>query len=410
MKITSVWRNFVLFCLTFLFSAFGFEFMFFVMTVHIYDLSKSVLNVSIFTVVNYIPKLFSPFLGTITDRFKKENTFSVVTILISVLIFLLGSTSNITVIYFIWFLISVLLTLMINIRSTLMADVLSNEKYSLGNTITLVVSNSARLLAPLIGGFITIILNTRALLTFTALIYLLTSLFSKFIKLNRNVRDNDSDRKTSGAIKEVINYIINNRVLLFLAILGCSWSLFLGFRVSIYVGYIENSLSSSKTYYGIFLTVIGLGSILGSILGAFLSKFFKHISIMTFGLSLHYITFSLLGIINNIFLAIAIVFISHIGLYTAVVGLHTLRDKGTSSILRGRVYGLVTALLTPSSIISVLVGGVLSNIFGIRTILICAGILGIVSLYVLIILIQPYKVSKSENINEMIFYKIDRYS
>lgn len=392
MKIVSVWRNFIFFCLTFLFSAFGFEFIFFVMTVHIYELSQSVLNVSIFTVVNYIPKLFSPYLGTITDRFNKENIFSIVTMLIVALILVLSSTSSMTVIYCVWFLISVLSTFIVNIRATLMADVISNEKYSLGNTITLILSNSAKLLAPLIGGLIAAILNIKILLVFTAIIYIFTALFSKFIKLSNNVNNQIKDTTTPFAtIKESLTYISQNPIILFLAILGCLWSLFLGFRVSIYVGYIEDTLSSTKSYYGIFLTIISLCSIIGSILGTYLSKFLKHQNIMFIGLSVHLITFSLLGMINNIIIAIIIAGISHIGLYSAVVGLHTLRDKCTSSLIRGRIYGLVTALLTPASIMSTLVGGILSNVFGIRALFSGAGILGLISLYLLTIIMKPYK-------------------
>lgn len=394
MKITSKLINLILFCLTFLFSAFGFEFMFFVMTVHIYDLNKNVLNVSIFIVLNYIPKLFSPYLGIVTDKFNKEKIFCVVTSLIAFLVLILSFTSNMTVIYIIWFFISVLLALMINIRATLMADVLSNESYSLGNTLTLVLSNSARLLAPLIGGFITIILSIKILLIFTAIVYFLTALFSQFIKLGNNINNNTAERKTSlGAIKEVLQYIWENPILLFLATLGCLWSLFLGFRTSIFVVYVQSTLSSAKEYYGIFLTIIGLGSILGSILGNFLSKFLKHQNIMLLGLNIHLVTFSLLGIVNNIIIAILIVGISHVGLYSAVVGLHTLRDGGTSHLIRGRVYGLVTALLTPASILSTLIGGIIANAFGIRTLFIGAGLAGLISLFLLTIIMKPSKVT-----------------
>ena len=392
MKISAVWRNFVFFCLTFLFSAFGYEFMFFVMTVHIYDLSQSVLNVSIFMVLSYIPKLFSPYLGAITDKFNKKNVFSIVTPLISLLVLILSFTSNIIVIYFIWFLISILLTLVVNIRSTLMSDVISNEKYSLGNTTTLVLANTARLIAPLIGGSIVVILNIQILLIFTAIIYIFTALFSCFIKLDGNVnskaKNTDTASSSHSTIKEIVNYILKNPSLLFLTILGCLWSLFLGFRISAYVGYVEGSLSSTKTYYGIFLTIIGLSSIVGSILGRFLSKFPSHKYSMVIGLSVHLISFALLGVVNNIVVAIIVVGISHLGLYAALVGLHTLRDKSTSSAIRGRVYGLVTALLTPSTILSTLLAGVLSDVVGVRILFLGGGILGLISLFLLILLLN----------------------
>lgn len=222
MKVVHAWRNYIFFCITFLFSTFGYEFMFFVMTVHIYDLTQSVINVSIFTVINYLPKLFSPYLGLITDRFNKENIFSVVSVLIGLLVFILSFVPNILVIYVVWFFISVLLTLIVNTRSTLMADVISKERYSLGNTVTLVLSNSSRIIAPLIGGVIIILLDIKALLIFTAVIYLLTAIFSRFLELGNQSKTKGNIVVTkNGTIRETLNYISENRLILFLAILGC---------------------------------------------------------------------------------------------------------------------------------------------------------------------------------------------
>jgi len=41
MTTTQAWKNLLLFCATFLLTSLGSRFLFFVMTVHIYDLSRS---------------------------------------------------------------------------------------------------------------------------------------------------------------------------------------------------------------------------------------------------------------------------------------------------------------------------------------------------------------------------------
>ncbi len=65
MKIHQGNRNVVIFGLAFLLSAFGYEFMVFVMTVHIYDLTGSAMNVGLFTALTFLPRLFSPYYGSI---------------------------------------------------------------------------------------------------------------------------------------------------------------------------------------------------------------------------------------------------------------------------------------------------------------------------------------------------------
>ena len=78
-------NNQLLFFSAFLLSAFGYEFIYFIMTVHIYDLSKNALDVGIFTALSFIPKLFSSFMGGISDRLGKEKCFAVSAITIGIL-------------------------------------------------------------------------------------------------------------------------------------------------------------------------------------------------------------------------------------------------------------------------------------------------------------------------------------
>lgn len=59
---------------------FGYEFMVFVMTVHIYDLTGSAMNVGLFTALTFLPRLFSPYYGSIADRYPRGRIFSVAAI------------------------------------------------------------------------------------------------------------------------------------------------------------------------------------------------------------------------------------------------------------------------------------------------------------------------------------------
>ena len=60
-------RNVVIFALAYLLSAFGYEFMVFVMTVHIYVLTGSAMNVGLFTALTSLPRLFFPYYGSLAD-------------------------------------------------------------------------------------------------------------------------------------------------------------------------------------------------------------------------------------------------------------------------------------------------------------------------------------------------------
>ncbi len=83
-------RNAVLFGLAYLLSAFGYEFMVFVMTVHIYDLTGSAMNVGLFTALTFLPRLFSPYYGSLSDRYPRGRIFSVASIGIALGVFLVA--------------------------------------------------------------------------------------------------------------------------------------------------------------------------------------------------------------------------------------------------------------------------------------------------------------------------------
>ena len=53
-------KDFVAFCLAFLLSAFGYEFLFFIMTIRVYGLTNKAMQVGIFAALTFFPKIFSP--------------------------------------------------------------------------------------------------------------------------------------------------------------------------------------------------------------------------------------------------------------------------------------------------------------------------------------------------------------
>ncbi|MDF2874931.1 MAG: major facilitator superfamily 1 [Sporomusa sp.] len=184
-------------------------------------------------------------------------------------------------------------------------------------------------------------------------------------------------------LKEALQYTRGNPDVRFLLSVGILWRLFIGLQVSLFVIYIKSYLSGSDTDYGLFMTTIGLGSILGSLAGPWVVKRVPYSSVIFWGMSLHYASFIILGLLHDFYAALIVIFFSYIVFYATLVGLHSLRDKATRVEMRGRVYGSVTAILTPPAIISMLAGGYLTSLFGVGNVLLGAGILALTSFYLL---------------------------
>lgn len=372
-------QNVVTFSLTYLLSTFGYEFIFFIMTVHVYDLTQNALNVSIFTVLTFIPKFFAPFYGAIADRYQRQWVLGGTALVTAGLMFCLSLTRAVELIYLLWFLISVALTLIANVRGSLFAEVLPTQNYQTGNSIMLILSNSARLLAPLLGGAATLLVQREFLFYGVALIYITAAVLSMFIKPISRLEP-AARASTPGDWSAGFQYIKNNKAIKYLVAVGFLWRLFLGLQVSLWIIYIKSFLNGNDAQYGYFMTLIGLGSVLGSLLGAWASKKFRLKRMIILGLSLHYATFAALGLINQFAAACLVVFISFMVFYATLVSMHTLRDRATQSAIRGRVYGAVTALITPPAIVSMLVGGYLVEMVGVNWIFLLSGGLAVASL------------------------------
>ena len=180
--------------------------------------------------------------------------------------------------------------------------------------------------------------------------------------------------------KAGLRYMLQNPNVRFLLMIGVLWRLFIGLQISLFVVYIKEYLGGTDAEYGLFMTAIGLGSILGSLAGPRVVRQFRTSTMVFWGLLLHYACFTLLGLLRDFQPALGVAFLGYVIFYATLVGLHSLRDRSTRIDMRGRVYGSVTAVLTPPAILSMLGGGYLADAWGVENVLVGAGLLAIGSL------------------------------
>ncbi len=370
------------FLVAYLLSAFGYEFIFFGMTIYVYEVSQNAFNVGVFAALTFLPRLFASFYGIIADQYSRQRVFAWVTAITGCLVVLMVLHASIAWIYLVWLLISVFLTFIFNVRTALMTEIMTQDNYLRGNSLVLILLNSAKVCAPALAGAVSAAFGITSLFFFTSIIYFLAALFCTRIRLAA-ASTATSERNVMVDLTAALQYMRKNPDVKFLLSVGALWRLFIGLQISLFVIYIKSYLSGSDTDYGMFMTTIGIGSILGSLLGPWLVKRLHNPSVIFWGLSLHYASFILLGLLQNFHAALLVVFLSYIVFYATLVLLHSQRDKATQVDMRGRVYGSVTSIMTPPAILSMLGGGYLANLFGVEKVLIGAGVSALVTFYLL---------------------------
>lgn len=369
--------NSLFFSITYLLSAFGYEFLFFLMTVHVYNITKKAVSVGIFAAVTFFPKIFSPLYGVVVDRFDRRGILAVNAGIIGVLAIILQYTHQIVWIYILWFFISIFIMLVMNVRSVLMTMVFLEERRVMGNSLVLSILNLAKLLAPVIAALMIKYWGNSPMFGLTFVIYILCMVFSMLIRTPPKERTEFAHGKDIiFSVKQGIEHIRSNANIRHLAITGGIWRLFLGMQASLFIIYITKYLKMDELSYGTFMAAVSLGSLLGSFAGPLLLKRVKQHILVLFGLVIHYLSFCVLGFLHSFPLALGIVFLSFMIFYATVVGLHSQRDQSTRPDFRGRVYGSITSVMTPPAIISMLAGGALADKFGVETVFIDAGLGG----------------------------------
>jgi len=364
-------------------SAFGYEFIFFVMTVHVYNLTSSALNVGIFSTVSFIPRLFSPLYGAIGDRYDRAKVFTAASAIVALLIVAIAFVESVAWIYSVWFVISIFAMMIMNVRTLIMTEIMTRNSNLQGNSTVLMILSIARIIAPFAGGLIAAIWTPRALLFLTSAIYFLATIIMTKVSLER--KGNAGIRSVQGIFHDIsagITCIVNDHSLRYLAIIAIFWRLFLGLQISLFVVYVKSYFSLGSSAYGLFLTCAGLGSIAGSMIGPLIVKKVEPEKLIMWGMGAHYLTFAALGMIGNFSVALVTVLVSYVTFYSTLVGIHSIRDSVTRSEIRGRVYGSITAILTPAGIASMLLGGYLAGLFGVEKVMLAAGLLAFASLLV----------------------------
>lgn len=374
--------NPVVFFCAFILSAFGFEFIMFIMTVHIYKLTGSPLDVGIFTTLAFLPRIFSQYYGALIDKYSRKFFLAFSNIAISFLLVVLSFTQHIYILYTIWFFISLFSIVVLTARSAALTDVIKKDNYVQGNAIALTMLNTAKLVAPLVGGVIAGATDIAAILYFTSAVYIITFFLVLLLKLPlTSVADEKRVAAINEHIVEGLRYMFGEPTLRFLLSAVFSWRLLFGLQASLFVVYVQAHLNLGTEQYGVFMTCIGVGSLLGGFLGSKIALKFDEYKLALSGLSVHFLSFSLLGIIHSYYLAMAIQIISYASLYMSVVGIHAIRDTATKPEMRGRVMGSLTAIVAPPAIISMLGGGYLAEQYGVHNVFIGVGIIGFLILH-----------------------------
>ncbi len=361
----------------FFLSAFGYEVLFFCMTLRVYDISRKALDVGVFTAITLLPKLVSPACGALVDRLGAKRTLVGSVLLTALLSMGLPLVDGLGPLYTLWFLLSILFMIQGNARTVLMTQVTaSGSGYIGGNALAFSLLNAARLAAPLCAGLLSRSLGTGGLTLMAAAGYSASAASAACLAAGRRSPGREEGR-FAATLMEGFSRIRLSRELRLLVGLSSIRNFFLGFLPSLLVVLITGRLGRTGADYGVALTAAALGSLGGSLAGPMITRLLRQRLVFGLGLGLHFLSVALLGLVTSYAAAVALLAAGSFALYVAAIVVHAKRDAVTELAVRGRVYGSNTTLQAIPSLLSMLLAGALADRFGVAPVFLASGLMAL---------------------------------
>ncbi len=388
--------NVISFTTAHLLSAFGYEFLTFVMTVHVYDLTRQAVDVGIFMALSFVPRLLSPFYGSLTDRYPRRLLFFAACLTTAAAVAMLARQTTLAGLYVGWFAVSILAMIILNLRTAIMTQVMPEGNFLRGNAVMLVSLNLARLAAPTVGGIVATWWSAAGVLSLAAAVYAAAAVAGLATRLPHREADRTALSGVLAHLREGLTLIWTKADLALLGRIAFVWRLCLGFQGALLVVYVAQCLGKGPLEFGVLTTALAVGSVLGSAVGPTLTRLVAPRTVLVAGLGLHVVLIAALGLISDYAVALADGVAANVALYAAAVAVHSVRDTATPTNFRGRVYGSITAITAPPALVSMLLGGWLADVVGVRAVFIGGGVLALAGSLVVIALSPAFRRSACE--------------
>lgn len=369
--------NVALFAAAYFLSAFGYEFLTFMLTVRVYDLTGRAANIGILMAVSFLPRLASPFYGALADGFPRNRLFCAACLAIAVAVPFVAWQNTLAGVYAGWFAVSVLAMIVMNLRTSILTQVLPERNFRHANGAVLAVLNVTRLAAPVVGGIAATQGPFSVVLILSDGVYVCAAAAALSIRLPYVRNAPFAFRDVFSLLREGTVLIRRNAELATLMTVAVVWRLGFGFQNGLLVVYVVKALGRGSLEFGVLTAAMAAGSILGGLAGPLVCARFSAVSIMKTGMIVYFVLTGGLGLISSYPAALADVIAANFALYVVAVAVHSARDRLIPAECRGRVIGSNTLISAVPALVSMLLGGWLADVFGVRAVFAAGGFLAV---------------------------------
>ena len=339
------------------------------------QLTNSPFKLGLLSAIQYLPALvLSLYAGVIVDKFSKRKILLFTQSAFAVLAFILGLLVSLKVVKYYQILIIAFITGLINTidmpaRQAFYIELVPKENLMNAITLNSSVANLARIVGPMISGFLigAVGYQWSFYLNAMSFIAVIVGIFFIVERTQKSSRFSLKDLETVNEdIKSGIAYIKGIPIMIIAIVLFTIVNVFgLNFNVLIPV-LAKDVYNLGATGYGLLMGILGIGALAASLLLAAISyKGVKHSYLFLSALTLG-ITLFLTGLIKSYNFVVSITMISGFSMVVCMNTTNTLLQTSSSDEYRGRVMSIYSLIFLGFTLFGSLITGTLSDIVSVR--------------------------------------------
>lgn len=345
--------------------------------VKVFDMSGSTMMVGQIMMLSILPQILIGFLiGPWIDRFNKVKTLIVIDVARALVVILIPLANSIEILALLVFALSGLTTIFNPTITSLIPNVVNGEvELTEANALSSTTQSIVSLVGPAIGGFIILYLGINLSFYLDCFSYIFSVLCICLLKVKVEQYRIDENK---GIIDEWLlglKYISTNKLVRDL-IIAFVLFIFTGTAIEILlVSLVKETLMLSTLWLGVVDSAWAFGMLIGGSVAFIMKRKISPTKTMFLGLSGAGLMMILLSFVPNILVAILVMTVMGILNTIAAVSSITLLQLNIPQEIRGRVFTFRSTLIQCAAVMSMVIGGVLADMIGIRETIRVAGLM-----------------------------------
>lgn len=360
----------------------------YILMVSAYVFLHSNLGVSLPSLAFGIPALlFSLPFGVFVDRNYKKNILFLSNLIRALLIILIPTLffvkSSWLVIFFISFLIFAVAQAFIPAEISFMPFIVPAQQLILANSLFM----GSWMIASVLGFGIAVplvsFIGKRYTYFFIAGLYALAALLIIFVPAKEilHPRKNNVVNMLRD-LKRGLRFVLRHRIIFYAMFFMCCSLSYLSVSPILAIGFVEKSLKLPPEHFGYLVTLSGLGMGVGIANMNRLLKFLKKSQIVLLGFAILGSMFLAMAVVNNLLIALVIVFVLGIGNSLISAPLQTIIQECSPKNIHGRVFSVQNFVSSLAYTFPPVLAGWLADLLGYSQIFVLLGVSSLLLMFI----------------------------